>query len=162
MCLKAFPTLCSPSPTQQAHVGLAGVPPPAPVLWRGHQHGLRRPGAVQVGSAVGERDAVIGAVDDQRVVVITGVFELLENQTDACGGELTHVTPQRCTRVASLFMVFVVPWSSRLTVVYCAAKPVRMVERLGEQLLTEVKALLNTRLRRARESRCGVWTTELL
>lgn len=37
-----------------------------------------------------------------------------------------------------------------------------MVERLGEQLLTEVKALLNTRLRCARERRWGVWTTELL
>lgn len=37
-----------------------------------------------------------------------------------------------------------------------------MVDLLGEQLLTDVKALLNTRLRRDRESRLGVWTTELL
>jgi len=96
------PSPCHPSLTQQAHVGLAGVPPSAPVLWRGHQHGLRRPGAIQVGSAVRERDAVIGAVDDQRVVVITGVFELLENQTDACRGKFTHIIPQCCTRVASL------------------------------------------------------------
>lgn len=41
-------------------------------------------------------------------------------------------------------------------------RPVRMVERLGEQLLTEVKALSNTRLRWARERRFGVRTTELL
>lgn len=40
--------------------------------------------------------------------------------------------------------------------------PVRMAERLGEQLLTDVKALLNTKLRWARARRWGVWTTELL
>lgn len=40
--------------------------------------------------------------------------------------------------------------------------PVRMAERLGEQLLTDVKALLNTKLRLARARRWGVWTTELL
>lgn len=45
---------------------------------------------------------------------------------------------------------------------FTCGRPVRMVERLGEQLLTEVKALLNTRLRWARERRWGVWTTELL
>lgn len=37
-----------------------------------------------------------------------------------------------------------------------------MVERLGEQLLTEVKAFSNTRLRSARARRYGVRTTELL
>lgn len=45
--------------TQQAHVGQAGVSPSAPVLRRGHQHGLCCPGAIQVGSAVGEGDAVV-------------------------------------------------------------------------------------------------------
>lgn len=40
--------------------------------------------------------------------------------------------------------------------------PVRMVERLGEQLLTEVKAFRKTTLRRARALRCGVRTTVLL
>lgn len=45
---------------------------------------------------------------------------------------------------------------------FTCGRPVRMAERLGEQLLTEVKALLNTRLRWAKERKWGVWTTELL
>lgn len=57
-------------------------------------------------------------------------------------------------------------WEVSVCVCVCecftCGRPVRMVERLGEQLLTEVKALLNTRLRWARERRWGVWTTELL
>lgn len=40
--------------------------------------------------------------------------------------------------------------------------PVRMAERLGEQLLTDVKALANSKARWARARRWGVWTTELL
>lgn len=45
---------------------------------------------------------------------------------------------------------------------FTCGRPVRMAERLGEQLLTEVKALLNTRLRWAKERKWGVWTAELL
>lgn len=41
-------------------------------------------------------------------------------------------------------------------------RPVRRLARLGEQLLTEVKAWRKTRLRRARASRCGVAMALLL
>lgn len=41
-------------------------------------------------------------------------------------------------------------------------RPVRRLARLGEQLLTEVKALLKIRLRRAKASRCGVEMALLL
>lgn len=41
-------------------------------------------------------------------------------------------------------------------------KPVRMLARLGEQLLTEVKAFWKITLRRASASRLGVWMAELL
>lgn len=56
------------------------------MLWRRHQHGLGRAGAIQVGPAVGEGDAVVRAVDDQSVVLIAGSPELLQDQTDACRG----------------------------------------------------------------------------
>lgn len=41
-------------------------------------------------------------------------------------------------------------------------KPVRMLARLGEQLLTEVKAFWKTKPRRASASRFGVRMAELL
>lgn len=41
-------------------------------------------------------------------------------------------------------------------------RPVRRLARLGEQLLTEVKALRKRRLRRAKASRCGVAMALLL
>lgn len=40
--------------------------------------------------------------------------------------------------------------------------PVRRLARLGEQLLTEVKALRKVRLREAKASRCGVAMALLL
>lgn len=45
---------------------------------------------------------------------------------------------------------------------HTCGRPVRMAERLGEQLLTDVKAFRNSRLRCARARRWGVCTSELL
>lgn len=72
--------------TQQADVGLAGVPPPLPVLWGGNQHGFSCSRLIQVGPSVWERDTVVGAVDGQGVVIVTGILELLENQPNTCRG----------------------------------------------------------------------------
>lgn len=74
------------TPTQQADEGLADLSPAGSVFWRGHQHGLGRAGAIQVGPAVGEGDAVVRAVDDQSVVLIACSPELLQDQADACRG----------------------------------------------------------------------------
>ena len=41
---------------------------------------------------------------------------------------------------------------------WCCGSPVRMAERLGEQLLTDVKARVKTRLRSASASMFGVFT----
>lgn len=69
---------------------------------------------------------------------VHAVLVLKTHQTDR-KGTVPLCTNQRLPRVC-------------LRVLTCGS-PVRMEERLGEQLLTEVKALLNTRLRRARERR---------
>lgn len=82
-----------PSLTQQTDVGLAGVAPPLPVLWGGNQHGFGGSRPIQVGSAVGERDTVVGAVDDQSVVLVTGIPQLLKDQPDTWRGTLRVSLP---------------------------------------------------------------------
>lgn len=53
-------------------------------------------------------------------------------------------------------------WRLHVHAQHTCGRPVRMEERLGEQLLTDVKAFRNSRLRCARARRWGVRTTELL